>query len=78
MLVVTLAALTALNVVVAVLLALMFCNGVILPIAPVNVTLPAPAFINKLSVFAVVPLRVLLKVRLPLLVVPDVVRVIVG
>lgn len=50
----------------------------ILPIAPVKVTLPAPAFMNKFSVFAVVPLRVLLKVTLPLLVVPDVVRVIVG
>ncbi len=53
-------------------------RGVILPIAPVKVTLPAPALTNKLSVFAVVPSRVLLKARLPLLVVPDVVRVIVG
>ena len=61
-----------------VVLMVRFPRGIILPIAPVNVTLPAPAFINKLLVFAVVPLRVLLKATLPLLVVPDVVRVIVG
>src|SRR4028119_208090 len=53
-------------------------RGVILPIAPVKVTLPAPAFTNKLLVFAVVPSRFLLKATLPLLVIPDVVRVIVG
>ena len=40
---VTLAALTALNVVVSVLLALMFCNAVVPPIAPVNVRFDAPA-----------------------------------
>ncbi len=61
-----------------VVLMVRFTRGLILPIAPVNVTLPAPAFTVKLSVFAVVPSRVLLKARLPLLVVPDVVRVIVG
>ncbi len=61
-----------------VVLMVRFPRGMILPIAPVNVTLPAPAFTVKLSVFAVVPSRVLLKARLPLLVVPDVVRVIVG
>jgi hypothetical protein len=49
-----------------------------LPTAPLNVILPAPAFTNKLSLFAVVPSRFLLKATLPLLVVPDVVRVIVG
>jgi hypothetical protein len=49
-----------------------------LPTAPLNVILPAPAFTNKLSLFAVVPSRFLLKVTLPLLGVPDVVRVIVG
>src|SRR4028119_2366758 len=61
-----------------VVLMVRFPRGMILPIAPVNVTLPAPAFINKLSVFAVVPSRVLLKVTLPPLVVPDVVRLILG
>lgn len=61
-----------------VVLMVRFPRGIILPIAPVNVTLPAPAFTVKLSVFAVVPSRVLLKARLPLLAVPDVVRVIVG
>lgn len=61
-----------------VVLMVRFPRGMILPIAPVNVTLPAPALTNKLSVLAVVPSRVLLRARLPLLVVPDVVRVIVG
>ena len=62
-----------------VVLMVRFPRGMILPIAPVKVTLPAPALTNKLSGFAaVVPSRVLLKARLPLLVVPDVVRVIVG
>src|SRR4028118_1559654 len=61
-----------------VVLMVRFPRGMILPIAPVNVTLPAPAFTVKLSVFAGVPSMVLLKARLPLLVVPDVVRVIVG
>jgi len=61
-----------------VVLRVRFPRGILLPIAPVNVTLPAPAFTVKLSVFSLVPSRVLLKARLPLLVVPDVVRVIVG
>jgi len=61
-----------------VVLMVRFRRGIILPIAPVKVTLPAPAFMNKFSVFNVVPSRVLLKATLPLLVDPDVVRVIVG
>src|SRR4028119_654836 len=61
-----------------VVLMVRFPRGIILPIAPVKVTFPAPTLTNKLSVFAVVLSRVLLKARLPLLVIPDVVRVIVG
>ena len=58
MLVVTLAALTALNVVVAVLLALMFLNAVVPPTAPVNVRFDAPA----LAVISLLPSKVETKV----------------
>ena len=55
---VTLAELTLLNVVTPVLLAMIFCNAVLLPIAPLKLRFDAPA----LAVRSLLPSKVELKV----------------
>ena len=54
-----------------------FPRGTLFPM-PLNVTVPVPELRMRFCVVGVVPSSKLLNVMLPLLVAPDVVRVVVG